>query len=366
MADAFIEGRGATLEAAVAEAARLLAASRQPVIAGLGTDVAGARAAVALAERLGGVIDHLHALPHDLDVAREAGMLRTTTNEAALRADTLLLVGPGLAAAWTQLVPGLLARPPDPDFTSARRIHWLCPGSRRQIPSGLPIETAGRDPRQLKVALAALRALLAGRPCSDLPLPARALTSLATRLSSARFGVAIWAVAELDPLAIEMLAGLIDDLNATTRFSSLPLAPGDNAAGVMQVSGWMSGFPVRTGFGRGYPEHDPWRFDAKRLVESGEGDCVLWISAYRPAAPDWDVAVPTIALTSSQAKFRRHPRVLIPVGRPGVDHDSVEHIADTGTLGCIEATGRSGAVSVAQMLGSIAAALPADGRVWPC
>ena len=76
-----------------------------------------------------------------------------------------------------------------------------------------------------------------------------------------------------------------NDLNAPTRFSGLPLAPADNAMGVLQTCGWMTGFPMRTGFGRGFPEHDPWLFDGQRLVDSGEADCVLWISAYRAAAP---------------------------------------------------------------------------------
>ena len=49
----------------------------------------------------------------------------------------------------------------------------------------------------------------------------------------------------------------------------------------------MTGFPMRTAFGRGYPEHDPWRFDATRLVESGEADGALWISAYRATKPQW-------------------------------------------------------------------------------
>jgi formylmethanofuran dehydrogenase subunit B len=370
MADAFIDGRPVSIDAAVAEAAKLLALSRLPVIAGLGTDVAGARAAVALAERLGGVIDHLHsdALLRDLDVAREAGMMLTTPNEAALRADTLLLVGPGLVSAWPQLVPRLLARAPDPELADSRRICWLCPGSRRELPTGelVPrIEAVGRDPRHLQSALAALRARVAGRSCARGPISAKALDSLAAGLAAARFGVAIWSPAELDALAIEMLCGLVKDLNATTRFVGLSLLPADNAGGVMQVCGWMSGFPVRIGFGRGYPEHDPWRFDARRLVESGEGDCVLWISAYRPVAPEWNVIVPIIALTSSDTKFRHAPRVLIVTGRPGVDHACVERRADTGTLGCIEAAKQSNAISVAQAIGRIAAALPND-RIWPC
>src|SRR5512132_2910383 len=98
MTDSFIDGRSVPLADATAEAARLLAASRLPVFAGLGTDIAGARAAVALAERLGGAVDHMHAdaLLRDLAVMREAGAYVTTPNEARLRGDTLLLVGPGL------------------------------------------------------------------------------------------------------------------------------------------------------------------------------------------------------------------------------------------------------------------------------
>ena len=49
----------------------------------------------------------------------------------------------------------------------------------------------------------------------------------------------------------------------------------------------MTGFPVRTGFGRGYPEHDTWRFDSTRLVDSGEADAAIWISAYGAEAPPW-------------------------------------------------------------------------------
>ena len=63
MAEARIDGRAARIEAAVAEAARLLTLSRLSVIAGLGTDIAGARAAIALAEKLGGVIEPYFVLP---------------------------------------------------------------------------------------------------------------------------------------------------------------------------------------------------------------------------------------------------------------------------------------------------------------
>ncbi len=363
MADAWIDGSPVALRAAAIEAAKLLKASRLPLVAGLGTDVDGARAAIGLAAQIGGVIDHVHsqALLRDLDVARGSGVMITTPNEAALRADTLLMVGPGLETAWPELHDRLVERRLAPEVAARfqRRIFQLCPGTKAQ---GRHAQEAviGRARKDLPAVLAALRATLAGRPCRKLR-DATAVDRLATALRAAGFGVAVWSAAELDVLTIEMLCGLVNDLNRTTRFSGLPLLSGDDAAGVFEVCGWMTGFPMRTGFARGFPEHDPWRFEASRLVESGEADCALWISAYRAAAPDWAGNLPTIVLTGADASFRwRPPRVHIAVGRPGLDHDAVEHFAPTGTLARIQAKQKSQAISVAQAIGQIALALASD------
>src|SRR5687768_17515066 len=52
-----VDGRDCDLDTALAAAASLLAASRQPLFGGLGTDVAGARALYALACRTGAICD---------------------------------------------------------------------------------------------------------------------------------------------------------------------------------------------------------------------------------------------------------------------------------------------------------------------
>jgi formylmethanofuran dehydrogenase subunit B len=368
MANAWIEGRPAAIEAAVAEAAKLLAASRLPVVAGLGTDVAGARAAVALAERIGGVVDHMHsgAVLRELDVIRTAGLMVTTPSEAALRADTLLLVGPGLATAWPEIGRELLGRAPDPRWVAGRRrVYWVCPGAPSLSAQAVSIERVGTDPTHLKAILGALRARIARRPCGRTALSPQALEDLAAALAAARFGVAVWANAALDALAIEMLGGIINDLNTTTRFCGLPLGPSDNALGVLQVCGWMSGFPMRTSFARGVAEHDPWRFDARRLIDTGESDCVLWISAYRAAKPDWERDVPVIALTVPEAGFRRPPRVWITVGRPGVDHDGIERSLARSALCAVAATRKSPAMSVAQAIVRITSALGSGEAAAP-
>ena len=357
MARAWIDGKPAALERAIGEAAKMLAASRCPLIAGLGTDVAGARAAISLAERIGGVVDHMNsdALFRDLAVVREAGVMATTPSEARIRADVLLLVGPGLENAWLAAAEGretVHSR----DARSARSIVRLCPG--RPGAEGDGIRTLGSDPDQLPVVLAALRARLAGRSAGNVEVAGKALDELATLLRAAKFGVTAWSAASLDALVIEMLCGMVADLNAETRFAGFALAPGENAVGVLQTCGWMTGFPMRTGFGRGYPEHDPWRFDGKRMVASREADCVLWISAFGAAAPDWGEGPPVISLMTGDAVSGRSPSIQIEVGRPGIDHDGIEHHAGLGTLVAIAAARPSETVSVAGAIGRILAALP--------
>lgn len=356
MGSAFIDGRPVELQAACAEAARLLDQSRLPLIAGLGTDIAGARAAIRLAQRLGGVIDHMHsdALLRDLDVMREASMMVTTPAEARLRADVLLSVGDVPAQALAALQAGN-------EQADAKKIIWLCPArTSRRATNGTQAMAIGRDADELPALLAALRATVAGHPVGPKPL-----VEAAALLKAARFGTAVWSAATLDALAIEMLCGLINDLNANTRFSGLPLPSEDNAAGVVQACGWLTGLPPRTGFARGSPEHDPWRFDGMRLVESGEADCVLWISAYRPAATPWSRAVPTIALTADGARFSRRPRVRIAIGRPGVDHDAVEYRAAAGSLAWTAAGAPRDTTSVGAALAAITAALSGTD-VRPC
>ena len=366
-APASIDGAPASVNDAAAAAARLMARSHQPLIAGLGADIEGARAAIALAERVGGVIEHMHsaALLRDLDPMRETGVMLTTPGEARVRADILLLVGDGLTETWPALNDRLLRPPARPEGVDVkRRIIWLAPaiGARiRGFEGDIEIWRAGLG-ATLAVNLAALRARVTNhrienRESARSALSLSVLDALAATLKGARFGVAVWTAESLGALEIEMLNGLVRDLNETTRFSTLPLAARDNGAGVLAACGWATGFPMRTGFGAGAPIHDPWRFEAERLVASGETDCVLWISAFGAAPPAWLNAANVIALCQPTAEFAKEPNVRIAIGRPGVDHDAVMHSSDIGTLVAETASARAATPSIAEALERISAGL---------
>jgi len=363
MERAWILGKPATLDAAIAEAGKLIVASRKILIAGLGTDVAGARASVALAQRTGAIVDHMNSegALRNLDVMRSSGVMMTTPTECQVHADTLLLAGPIRSTARDQLLQHVIGNDRAKGARS-RRIIWLCPGRELlTLADTIAATPIGREQDDLPGLLAALRAHVAGRPSGKARVSSKLLGQASAILKQARFGTAIWSGAELNPLVIEMLCGLVADLNATTRFSGLPLAPDANAIGVLHVCGWMTGFPMRTGFGRGSAQHDPWLYDGRRLVAGGEVDCIVWISAYGNEVPPWREELPTIALTAQDAVFRAPTHVHITVGRPGIDHSGVQYFAATGTLAAFAAVRPSETISVADAVTRIAAATPERG-----
>lgn len=361
MSNATLDGAPIAIEDAYQRAADILRDAKFPVIAGLGADARGARAAILLAERLRGAYDHLASTEifADLDVMRSFAMFTTTPNEARLRADVVVLVGPALKSQWPALFERLaLEKTVHFSDGASRKLFWLGPGRDDAAVEGLEIETIGEQPSRV---LAALRARVGGRPVA-LADGGDQLDACAAALKAARFGVVVWSASTIDTLAVEALQGLVSDLNAITRFTGLPIGARSGGAGVLQVSGWMTGFPPRTGFGRGYPEHDPWRFDARRLVDSGEADAALWISAYDGEAPGWrrnDVPLITLA-PAGEAKGRG---LYIEVGRPGETHDAIEFAQEVGSFVLRPARAPGKAPSVADAIEAICAKLPEEA---PC
>jgi formylmethanofuran dehydrogenase subunit B len=362
-----LDGQPGTLDGAVARAAAILRASRQPLFAGLGTDVAGMAAALQLADRLGGVVDHAGstALFRNLPAQRELGWIATTLSEVRNRADLVLLVGPDPLAA----VPRFVERCVAPAMTlfdavpPVRRLIRLGPPAP---PPALPPHVALTDiacPLEaLPAAIAALRCLIAGRPVVAVP-DAVALADLAAALAAARYATIAWSAAALDlpeaDLLIQALSELVRTLNDKTRAAVLPLAGADNLIGVNQTCLWQTGQPLRTGFARGHPEHDPTLYDADRLIASGEADALVWISAFRPTPIPATGSIPTIALAAAPVDARAAPAVLIPVGTPGLDHDGLIFRTDGVVALQLRATRQGRLPSVGAILGRIEQAIGA-------
>jgi formylmethanofuran dehydrogenase subunit B len=358
MGTATLDGKAIALDDAYRHAAKILSGAAFPLVAGLGADIAGARAAILLAESLRGAFDHLASRETlaDIDVKRSFGMFTTTANEARIRSDCVVLIGPGLTKAWPGMLERLaLTQPPrrGAQAQQPRKVIWVGPAADEAsaVPGAKVIPASAQE---LSGVLAAWRARYGGRPVALDAEKVGLIDGLVESLRNARFGAFVWSASTLDPLAIEMMQGLVIDLNVKTRFTGVHIGGRGGASGVTQTAGWMTGFPPRTGFGRGYPEHDPWRFEATRLVDSGEADAAMWISAFDGEKPAWSRAdIPLVTLAPAHAAPSRG--LFIEVGQPGVTHDAVVMTQETGGMTLRKASAPTDAPSVAQAIGAIMA-----------
>jgi len=326
-----VAGRPVTLQLAVAEAARLVASARLPLVAGLGTDVAGVRAAARLADRCGGVVDHMNsaASVRNLLVMQDGGWIATTLSEVRNRADLLLVVSSDVGGRFPRFFERCVA-PKETLFSKERRCDVVFLGSalpkESEWPGPAP-ELVPCDPERLHEAFSVLRTIVAGRPVAAREAggaPVGVWRKLANRLRAARYGVATWAAADFEfphaELTIQVLCELVKDLNRETRFSSLPLGGSEGDVTAESVLLWQTGYGTRTSFSRGRPEHDSYHFSTARLLATGGADLLLWISSFNEARIPPATAVPTIVLGRDGMALERQPAVFIPVGTPGVDH----------------------------------------------
>ncbi len=337
-----VKGAAAPLAEAAAHAARILSAARLPLLAGLATDVAGARSAMTLADRIGAVMDHMGSTAklRNLLVVQDAGWITTTLTEVRNRADLLILVGTDVVSRFPRFFERMVwVRESMFDLDPAKRdIVYL--GEAKNRDAGIAPD--GREPtvipcenRRLGEVLGALRAVLAGRDVArdDVAgVPVAALAALAERMKRAKYGVAAWAAGDLDfphaELTVQTLTDLVRDLNKSTRFSGLALSGTDGDFTFNQVHTWQTGFPFRTSLATGHPAYDPYHFSAQRLLASGEADALVWVSSLNAARLPPEADVPTIVLGPASMELPREPDVFISVATPGIDDSGHFYRAD--------------------------------------
>lgn len=363
MAVAWIGNRETLLERAVGHAAALLHSSRCPVFS-FDTDIHGTRAAIALAERVGASYDHANGagLAHETALFTDRGGMFVAPGEVRRRADLVAIVGE-LPAFHHGFVAELAGTVPDLTASNAREFFLIGNGKAPALSlnGGRKLTRLACGKAGLGGALAALRAQCAGRQVSA---PVSNFARFQGALAHAKFPVFLFSGYSADALALEMLQGLLADLNRKSRASALHLPSSESGWGSTLASTWMTGFPVRTSFSRGFPEYDPWRFDAVRQLKAGEADFHLWISADAKKPPANGNGARLVALTKTERSVAG-AEVTFAIGKAGVDHDAVSYSARTGSLTFVPAEEASELPSAATILRSIAEHIPA-GAALPC
>ena len=315
-----LKGKAASLDDAIAAAARVLAASRLPLFGGLATDVAGARALYALASATGAVSDAAHgaAATQALRALQDRGGYTTTLAEIKARADLMVCIG----AVPTERFPEFDRRCGigfDGGSLSKRDMVVIGADGDGDSDSDRDSDSKSEGEGDLFATVACLAALVAGLAVRDAP---EALRALSARLHAARYAVLVYETGRLPPhgaLVIEAIHRTVATLNRTTRAAAFALGSDAGEATASQVFTWLSGLPLRSRSAPAGQVHEPQLFDAARLLKGNAVDALLWVSSFTADEPPPPSTLPRIVLGHpGLAAACAEMDVFIPVSTPGI------------------------------------------------
>lgn len=333
-ATAEIEGRPVALDTALDRAASILRTRRAPLIYGLSrSNTEGQQAAIALADRLGAIIDTTASRGHAPAILalQEAGESTCSLGEVRNRADLVIFWGSDPLESHPRHFERYSVDPPGEFVPRGRKDRTLVvvdihpTGSSAHADLFVQVEP-GRDFEVLWT----LRGLLCGHePASGTNIGASLdnLRLLAKRMQRCRFGIVFFGLglsrSRLGHRAVEALLRLVTDLNAFTRFYVRRMRVSADVAGADSVLAWQTGYPFSVSLARGYPRFNPGEFTAHDLLLRQEVDACLLVGSFGvrrflPPAADYLRRIPTIVLDPPTMDSLTPPTVRFTTAIPGV------------------------------------------------
>jgi formylmethanofuran dehydrogenase subunit B len=369
-----VDGREAELAEALDVAAAILREARLPLVCGLGqTDCESQRAAVALAEAIGAVIDPSGPAGDGAAGAasQDVGVSTATFGDVRDRADLVVAWRADPAASNPRLLPRLRFDRAGRQRVGGRTL--LVVDAQRTATADEADAFVELAPELDFEALWAMRALVRDAPLDrDLAahLPLDALADVAGRLRACHYGAVLHGAGP-DPTtsgyvnAVALLA-LVRDLATVTHVVALPLRHHGNARGAEDVLAWQTGYPSAVSLARGHPRARPGEFSAAGVLGRGEADAALVVgfdalSHLPPAAADHLRRIPTIVVGESGPATGAVARVAFATAAAGVHREGIAHRMD-GVPVPLRAPLASRRPGDAEVLEAIAERISAEAR----
>ncbi|MGN6393214.1 MAG: hypothetical protein ACTHM9_13355 [Gemmatimonadales bacterium] len=362
-----VGGREASLDDAVDEAGKLLAAAagRALVVLAPGISVQAQRAALALADRLGAAVDAAtsEAAAAGLLAAQRRGRAAATLGEIRNRADVVLFwavdPGPRYPRYWSRYAP-------EPEGThvptgrAGRTVVSVSVGADRG-PGAADAELTLLPDQEIP-ALSVMRAVALGNTLGELPAPLDAAAAIAARLTKAKY-VAVVHEAEpgqepaRDRYRAEGLLGLAEALNGPTRAALSSLRAGGNRSGAEAALTWQTGYPMSVTFEPGSPAYTP---DRRGLASAAAMSAILVAGSPRPVATALAPAAAMVPIVIVGPRATEAPfpaRVAIDTGVAGIHEGGTAYRMDEVPLPLRPPLADAGARNTVETLTALLAAV---------
>ena len=362
-------GAEVSIEAALADAAEMLAGARSGALVLLAPDLStqGQRAALAVADVLRATVDTATSEPAaaGLLAAQRRGRAAATLGEVRNRADVLLFWGVDPAPRYPRYLSRYALDPAGthvPGGRAGRTVISVSIG-RDRGPAGAESELA-LAPDQEIAALSVMRAVALGNALGELPPELQAAAEVATRLTMAAYAVLVHdgepgEESGRDAYRAEGLIALTQALNGRTRAALSTLRAGGNRSGAEAALTWQTGYPMAVSYRGGYPRYMP---ASRGLAQQGAGGAGAILVAGSAAALGNALAeaasrssVIAIGPRASEVPFP--VRVAIDTGVAGIHEGGTAYRMDEVPLPLRPPLGgaRSAADTLAALLGAVRA-----------
>lgn len=311
-----IAGKNTDLATAIAEAARLLKSSKQPLFAGLGTEVQGMRAIMQLAEKTNATLDHMHseATVRNTLTLQNTGWQTTTLTEIKNRADLVIAIGTDIVSTHPRFLERVIANKNSLFKERPTEVEYLLSNSADN-------EALADDLPALINALNALALNKSLHAESISGVSTSTLLTLISKIKASKYCVIVWSAAQFNfphaELSIQSIARLIATLNLSTRVAGFPLNSGDGDTSVNSTSTWLTGFATRNRITNSQAHYETYQFSTQKQLETC--DALVWFSSFNPHSPP-HINAPLIVIGHPNTQFQMMPDVFIPIGTPGLDH----------------------------------------------
>jgi formylmethanofuran dehydrogenase subunit B len=260
-------GVDAPLDAALAEAAELMAGASGRLLVVLAPDITSQaqRAALALADVLRARVETATSGPASagLLAAQRRGRTGATQGEIRNRADVILFwaVDPSTRYPryWSRYAP----EPSGTHLPEGRkgRVVIVVSIGRDRGPAGADVQLA-LEPDQEVPALSVMRAVALGNALGELAPPLKAAADIGAQLVKARYSAIVHesepaAEPARDPYRGEGLLALAQALNGPSRAALSSLRAGGNRSGAEVILTSHTGYPMSVSYRSGAPQYRP-------------------------------------------------------------------------------------------------------------
>jgi formylmethanofuran dehydrogenase subunit B len=343
---ALIDGRPAEVGAAVEAAAAILDRADMPLVYGLGNSTCESqRAAMKLAERMGGVIDSHTSLTHGPTkiAAQLVGKLTCTLGEVRNRADLVIYWGTNPIESHPRHLTKFALTPTGKFVPRGRKDRTMVLVDVRETLTARASDVflQIRPAADLEV-LSVLRALVINQAVDRERLAGTGLTldqlmSLVERMKRARFGVFFFGsgltMTRGRHANVAALLMLTAELNTITKFATIPMRDHGNESGADNVMSWLGGYPVGIDFTRGYPRSNPGEFTAVDLLGRKEADAAVIVAAdpwstMPQAALDHLNRIPHVVIDRKITPASLAARVHFTTAAPGISSTGTAYRMD--------------------------------------